>query len=148
MRPKLKDISRPKIYQSPAAAAAAASVTAAYALSKTEKLDFATKSNPKGAEKNLSEHDVRVEIEAIREEKTLLELSLIEVRAENSKLTGEIEEIDATHAELSKVWLLWKFICEDEYLAVGCKHFHLLNHFLSGAPFSAGTTGIWEIKML
>ncbi|XP_015876662.2 acyl-CoA-binding domain-containing protein 6 [Ziziphus jujuba] len=102
LRPKLKDISRPKILQSPAAAAAAASVTAAYALSKTEKLDSATESSSKEAEKIPSEHDVAGQIEAIREEKTLLELSLTEVRAENSKLTGEIEEINGTHAELSK----------------------------------------------
>lgn len=108
MRPKLKDISRPKILQSPAAAAAAASVTAAYALSKTEKLDSATESSSKEAEKIPSEHDVAGQIEAIREEKTLLELSLTEVRAENSKLTGEIEEINGTHAELSKVWLFMK----------------------------------------
>ncbi|KAK9283103.1 hypothetical protein L1049_011334 [Liquidambar formosana] len=40
MRPKPRDSSRPKIFQSPAAAAAAASVTAAYALTKSEKLDF------------------------------------------------------------------------------------------------------------
>ncbi|KAF3434112.1 hypothetical protein FNV43_RR25215 [Rhamnella rubrinervis] len=103
LRPKLKDLKRPKIFQSPAAAAAAASVTAAYALSITEKLDFATaKSNSNGAEKSLSEEDVAHEVDAIREEKTLLELSLAEVRTENSKLSGKIEEINGTHAELSK----------------------------------------------
>lgn len=40
MRLKPRDIPRPKIFQSPAAAAAAASVTAAYALAKSEKLDI------------------------------------------------------------------------------------------------------------
>lgn len=107
MRPKLRDLKQPKIFQSPAAAAAAASVTAAYALSMTEKLDFATaESNSNGAEKIPSEQDVAVEVETIREEKTLLELSLTEVRTENSKLSGKIEEVNGTHAELSKVCLV------------------------------------------
>lgn len=105
MKPKPRDLSRPKIFQSPAAAAAAASVTAAYALTKAEKLNFtkAEDSNPKEAENSFSGQDVTNEIKAIREEKDVLELSLAEVRAENTRLRGQIGEKNGTHSELSKV---------------------------------------------
>ncbi|QCE07801.1 host cell factor [Vigna unguiculata] len=104
MRPKEKDIVRPKIFQSPAAAAAAASVTSAYALSKSEKLDFMQLDymNSNSHVNGHSKDDVTDKIEAIKEEKRILELSIAEVRAENSKLGGEIEELNNTHAELSK----------------------------------------------
>ncbi|KAL5069288.1 hypothetical protein RYX36_020175 [Vicia faba] len=105
MRPKAKNTLRPKIFQSPAAAAAAASVTSAYALSKSEKLDFSQLdvTNPKSSV-NGGHHqdDVTVKIEAIKEEKRLLELSIVEVRAGNSKLGGEIHEVNNSHAELTK----------------------------------------------
>lgn len=104
MKPKPKDSSRPKIFQSPAAAAAAASVTAAYALTKAEKLDFTKAEDPnsKGARNGLSEKDVTNGVKAIREEKNVLELSLTEVRAENARLRGQIDEKNGTHSELSK----------------------------------------------
>ncbi|KAG4910850.1 hypothetical protein JHK87_056966 [Glycine soja] len=104
MRPKAKDTMRPKIFQSPAAAAAAASVTSAYALSKSEKLDFMQLDdiNSKLSVNGHHKDDVVDKVEAIKEEKRLLELSIAEVRAENSKLGGEIEEINNTHAELTK----------------------------------------------
>ncbi|KAG5152455.1 hypothetical protein JHK84_028927 [Glycine max] len=104
MRPKAKDTMRPKIFQSPAAAAAAASVTSAYALSKSEKLDFIQLDdiNSKLSANGHPKDDVTDKVEAIKEEKRLLELSIAEVRAENSKLGGEIEEINNTHAELTK----------------------------------------------
>ncbi|KAG2729734.1 hypothetical protein I3760_01G263400 [Carya illinoinensis] len=104
MKPKPRDLSRPKIFQSPAAAAAAASVTAAYALTKAEKLNFtkAEDSNPKEALNSFSGQDVTNEIKAIREEKDVLELSLAEVRAENTRLRGQIGEKNGTHSELSK----------------------------------------------
>ncbi|XP_071934831.1 acyl-CoA-binding domain-containing protein 6 isoform X2 [Coffea arabica] len=104
MRPKLKDNLLPKIFQSPAAAAAAASVTAAYALTKSEKLDLTERedSNFKVIQVDHSQQDLSVEISSIREEKRLLELSLKEVRSENSSLKAKIEEINGTHAELSK----------------------------------------------
>jgi hypothetical protein len=105
MRPKEKDTLRPKIFQSPAAAAAAASVSSAYALSKSEKLDFMQLDdiNPKSSVNGHHHDDAAVKIEAIKEEKRLLELSIAEVRAENSKLGGEIHEVNSTHAELTKV---------------------------------------------
>ena len=105
MRPKLKDNLLPKIFQSPAAAAAAASVTAAYALTKSEKLDLTERedSNFKVIQVDHSQQDLSVEISSIREEKRLLELSHKEVRSENYSLKAKIEEINGTHAELSKV---------------------------------------------
>lgn len=104
MRPKPRDTSRPKIFQSPAAAAA--SVTAAYALAKTEKLNFSIIEDgvSKGREQKHSQPNGTIELEAIREEKAKLELTLSEVQGENSKLQQEIDEVNNTHAELSKVW--------------------------------------------
>lgn len=104
MRPKPRDSSRPKIFQSPAAAAAAASVTAAYALAKTEKLDFSMiEGVSNGRHQNHSQPNGAIELKAIREEKAKLELTLSEVQSENSKLKQEIDEVNSTHAELSKV---------------------------------------------
>ncbi|KAL3520786.1 hypothetical protein ACH5RR_018935 [Cinchona calisaya] len=104
MRPKLKDALPPKIFQSPAAAAAAASVTVAYALANPEKLDFPERedSNFKVIQMDHSQQDLSVEIGKIREEKRLLESSLADLRSENSTLKAKIEEVNGTHAELSK----------------------------------------------
>ncbi|KAJ7974986.1 acyl-CoA-binding domain-containing protein 4 [Quillaja saponaria] len=104
MRPKPKESPHPKIYQSPAAAAAAASVTAAYALTKSEKLDFTKLENisSKASGNGHLEQNITMEIEASREAKHVLDVSLAEVRAENSRLRGEIDEVNGTHAELSK----------------------------------------------
>ena len=111
MRPKPNDSSQRKIFQSPAAAAAAASVTAAYALTKSEKLNFTTvQSNSHGAENHRYEQDFTIDIEALREEKGVLELSLSEVRKENARVTQEIDEVNNTHSELSKVCFLYTFI--------------------------------------
>ncbi|XP_048231831.1 acyl-CoA-binding domain-containing protein 4 [Ricinus communis] len=103
MRLKPRDMLRPKIFQSPAAAAAAASVTAAYALAKSEKLDFSNINlNSREVESHPSEQDITSEIDAIKEDKKVLEMSLAEVRAENSRLREKIDEVNSTHAELSK----------------------------------------------
>ncbi|KAJ8765993.1 hypothetical protein K2173_020509 [Erythroxylum novogranatense] len=103
MRLKPRDLSRPKIFLSPAAAAAAASVTAAYALAKSEKLDFSNIAlHSKDVQHVPSEQDQALEIDAIKEEKNALELTLAEVRAENSKLNEKIDEVNGTHADLSK----------------------------------------------
>ncbi|KAF9676617.1 hypothetical protein SADUNF_Sadunf08G0021200 [Salix dunnii] len=76
---------------------AAASVTAAYALAKSEKFEFPNLNlNSNGTGKNSTEQDL------LKEEKNVLELSLTEVRAENSRLTEKIDEVNGTHAELSK----------------------------------------------
>lgn len=86
MRPKPRDSPHPKIFQSPAAAAAAASVTAAYALSKSGKLEFSEMEdlNIKLAQGNGSQWDLASGITAIREEKKMLESALAKVRADNS----------------------------------------------------------------
>ncbi|CAK9159804.1 unnamed protein product [Ilex paraguariensis] len=104
MRPKPRDSAQPKIFQSPAAAAAAASVTAAYALTKSEKLEFThlEDSNPKLVQVNSFQRDLSAEINAIREEKKVLESSLAEVKSENSDLMAKIDETKNTYAELSK----------------------------------------------
>ncbi|KAI3705227.1 hypothetical protein L1987_75461 [Smallanthus sonchifolius] len=95
MRPKPKDFKHPKIFQSPAAAAAAASVTAAYALAKSESLDFTTiSSKPKT--------DLSVEINVIKEEKKALESTIEEVKAVNSGLLEKLEELSGAHVDLSK----------------------------------------------
>lgn len=59
--------------------------------------------NPKSSVNGHHQTDVTIKIEAIKEEKRLLELSITEVRAENSKLGGEIHEVNNNHAELTKV---------------------------------------------
>ncbi|KAK1421215.1 hypothetical protein QVD17_23390 [Tagetes erecta] len=95
MRPKPKDSKHPKIFQSPAAAAAAASVTAAYALAKSESLDFTTiNSKPK--------MDLSAEISVIKEEKKALESTIEDVKAVNSELFEKLKELNGTHVDLSK----------------------------------------------
>ncbi|XAR72154.1 hypothetical protein NMG60_11018695 [Bertholletia excelsa] len=103
MRPKPRDSPQPKILQSPAAAAAAASVTAAYAITKSGK-DIAEveDSNTKAAKANGYQHDISIDINASREEKKALESALQEVRTENSSLKAKIDETSSTHADLSK----------------------------------------------
>ncbi|XP_023751377.1 acyl-CoA-binding domain-containing protein 6 [Lactuca sativa] len=94
MRPKPKDSKHPKIFQSPAAAAAAASVTAAYALAKSESLEFTTMdSKPKV--------DLSVEVNMIKGEKKTLESSVTEVKAVNSSLMEKLEECNGAHVDLS-----------------------------------------------
>ncbi|XVF75638.1 hypothetical protein PTKIN_Ptkin13bG0203300 [Pterospermum kingtungense] len=104
MKLKPRDSSHPKIFRSPAAAAAAASVTAAYALAKSEKLDLPqiVDLNVNGVENYVCEKELNIEIGSIKEEKRALELSIEEVRAENSKLRERIHELNSDHAELSK----------------------------------------------
>ncbi|KAF9598967.1 hypothetical protein IFM89_033312 [Coptis chinensis] len=106
LRPKPSYSSRPKIFQSPAAAAAAASVTAAYALnSKGEKkLELTNIENEtfKGVQNGSSQQGLTVDVNAIAADKTKLELSLSEVRTENVKLKGTLNEMNETHDELSK----------------------------------------------
>ncbi|CAI9091209.1 OLC1v1026171C1 [Oldenlandia corymbosa var. corymbosa] len=104
MKPKPRDALPPKVLQSPAAAAAAASVTAAYALSKSEKLDFPEReeSNLKVIQVDHSQQDLSIQISKLKEEKSSLELALEVVSSENSTLKAKIVETNATHAELSK----------------------------------------------
>lgn len=104
MRPKPSDSPHPKIFQSPAAAAAAASVTAAYALTTSGKLDLSETEDSiiKVVQANGSQRDLSIEVNAVREEKKVLESALEEVRAENSSLKGKIDETTSTYADFFK----------------------------------------------
>lgn len=98
MRPKPKGSKHPKVLQSPAAAAAAASVIAAYALAKSEKLEF-----PEAEDKSkIFKVDLSAEVNALKEGNKVLESSLAEVRAENSALKTKLDETNSNHAELAK----------------------------------------------
>lgn len=88
MRPKIKESVKRKIYQSPAAAAAAASVSAAYSIG-SGKTEY-----PK--------QEISSDTDETKEAKGLLESSLAEVRGENSMLQGKIDDLNSTHKELSK----------------------------------------------
>ncbi|KVI09678.1 Kelch-type beta propeller, partial [Cynara cardunculus var. scolymus] len=96
MRPKPKDSKQPKIFQSPAAAAAAASVTAAYALAKSESLDFST------IEHSKPKVDLSVEVGVLKGEKKMLESSIAEVKTENSALMEKLVECNGTRVDLTK----------------------------------------------
>ncbi|GFZ14678.1 Galactose oxidase/kelch repeat superfamily protein [Actinidia rufa] len=102
MRPKPKDSPHPKIFS--VSAAAAASVTAAFALTKSGVFDFnrTEDSNLKVIQNNGSQHDLSIEINAIREENKVLESALEDVIAENSSLKGKVDETANTYADLSK----------------------------------------------
>ena len=94
MRPTPKGSKNSKIFQSPAAAAAAA-----YALAKSESLDFASiGSKPKV--------DLSVEVNVVKEEKKSLESSIREVEAVNSVMMEKLEELNGTHVDLSKVLMV------------------------------------------
>ncbi|KAL6504099.1 hypothetical protein OROGR_026022 [Orobanche gracilis] len=104
MRVKPRDSLHPKILQSPAAAAAAASVTAAYALAKSEPSDIARKeySNSKVIPMDTTGQNLSLQINSIREENKALESSLMEITTENSGTKAKIEEANGNYAELSK----------------------------------------------
>nr|XP_016445961.1 PREDICTED: acyl-CoA-binding domain-containing protein 4 isoform X1 [Nicotiana tabacum] len=104
MRPKPRDVLHPKILQSPAAEAAAASVRAAYALTKPEKLDLSERedSNFKEVHVDNTQQKLSAEISAIGQQKKALESLLADVQAENANLKAKIEEVNNTHADLSK----------------------------------------------
>lgn len=104
MRPKPRDVLHPKILQSPAAEAAAASVRAAYALIKPEKyLSEREDSSFKEVHVDNTQQSLLAEISALGEQKKALESSLADIRAENADLRNKIEDVNTTHADLSKV---------------------------------------------
>ncbi|CAH2074171.1 unnamed protein product [Thlaspi arvense] len=104
MRLRPGESSHPKIFKSPAAAAAAASVTAAYAIAKSEKSDIPPPANAtlNGIGNGFSKSDIRSRIDAIKEEKKTLESSVAETQVENSKLREKIDEVNSSHTELSQ----------------------------------------------
>ncbi|XP_010935816.1 acyl-CoA-binding domain-containing protein 4 [Elaeis guineensis] len=106
LKHKPRDSIRPRLLQSPAAAAAAASVTAAYAvITATDDKNIYTttiKSNIKGAQAERSPEVVAVDTHAISAEKKMLESRLVEVRDENSRLQASLDEMNNSHTELLK----------------------------------------------
>lgn len=110
MRPKPNDSAHAKIFKSPAAAAAAASVTAAYALTTSEVAITDTRGP------NI-EVDLSVEISTVKENKKLLESSLSDIQAENSALQAKLDDTNSTHVELSKVLY---YIFNKKLISVSC----------------------------
>lgn len=104
MRPKLKDPSRPKIYQSPAAAAAAASVSAAYMVDTGNHLEMTNQGNSQteAIETKYPQENPTTNIDELKQEKKLLESSIAELVEANSTLRVKIDDINSNHAELSK----------------------------------------------
>ena len=105
---KAKNLVQPRLLQSPAAAAAAASVTAAYAVitatdEKTRDIvatdDFAIKN----AQPASSSKKFVAEIDVVNGEKDKLESRLAEVRDENSKLKDKLDLANLSYGELAKV---------------------------------------------
>lgn len=95
MRPKMKDSAPRKIYQSPAAAAAAASVSAAYSIGSGKPVNGLVKAECPKLDGISNSNETK-------EAKRLLESSLAEAREENSILQGKIDDLNGTHTELSK----------------------------------------------
>ncbi|KAL5709750.1 hypothetical protein ACHQM5_020402 [Ranunculus cassubicifolius] len=95
LKPKPVDTTRPKIFQSHAAAAAAASVTAAYSLNSKgeQKLDLNKLDAPK---------DLTIDINAMKAENKNLESSLAEIRAENIRSKEDVSEMKNTYDDLSR----------------------------------------------
>lgn len=109
MKPKQKDMVQPRLVQSPAAAAAAASVTAAYAIAaasdkKTVQASATENPETKNVQSETSfvkETASRTDI--LREENTSLVSKLAEITAENSKLMDKLDYAKSSHSELTKV---------------------------------------------
>lgn len=106
LKPKPSDSVRPRLLQSPAAAAAAASVTAAYALTtatdnqSTELLNM-NDATPRVTTVEGPHKVVSVDIDAIHAEKKILESKLVDVRSENSRFKGNLDELNNSYTELS-----------------------------------------------
>lgn len=100
MKTKTKESVRPKIFQSPAAAAAAASVTAAFALTVTSKdLEVAN-----GMHTDITVMDGGGALEELQE----LEGKLAQANSENSRLRENVNDMNLIRADLQKVKLLLK----------------------------------------
>ncbi|XP_078445915.1 galactose oxidase/kelch repeat superfamily protein [Wolffia australiana] len=93
---RVNPLKQRRIVQSPAAAAAAASVTAAYALAST-----AETVNNEVNVKETTTSDAQ-KIESIAAEKKTLESKLAELRADNLRLKGSLTETTSLHGELCK----------------------------------------------
>lgn len=108
LKVKSRKLVQPRLLQSPAAAAAAASVTAAYAVitatdEKTRDIVSMDDLDIKRAQPANSSKKFVAEIDALNVEKCNLESRLAEVRDENSKLKDKLDLANLSHSELAKV---------------------------------------------
>lgn len=105
LKPKPRVPTKPKLYQSPAAAAAAASVTAAYALvtsTGTKDIDPVDE-NVKSEQAKRQPEPESFATEVLTVEKKNLESKLAEVRRENAKVEGNLEDARNRQSLLSMV---------------------------------------------
>lgn len=101
LKPKPRHSIQPRLFQSPAAAAAAASVTAAYALTTaTDKNSNPMNADLKDAEVRSSPNIVAVDTDILSSEIKSLESRLVEVRDESSRLKGNLHEMNDAHSLL------------------------------------------------
>lgn len=110
MKLKARNLVQPRLLQSPAAAAAAASVTAAYAVitstnEKTKDIVSTDDFDIKKAKPASSSKKFIAEIDVVNGEKDKLESRLAEVRDENSKLKDKLDLTNLSYGELAKVKL-------------------------------------------
>lgn len=108
---------QPRLLQSPAAAAAAASVTAAYAVitdEKTRDIVATDDLDVKRVQPSGSSKQITTELDALNGEKGKLESRLAEVRDENSKLKDRLDMVKLSHGELTKVHVYFPF-CKMEF---------------------------------
>ena len=115
MKPKPRNFVQPRLLQSPAAAAAAASVTAAYAVvtatdEKTKDIVATDDLDVKRVEPGSSSKQIVAEIDALNGEKGELESRLAEICAENSKLKDKLDMVKLSYGELTKVKLIFPFV--------------------------------------
>lgn len=108
LKTKKLDSTQPRLLQSPAAAAAAASVTAVYALTTAADKEITVIAKEEKPKKVQTQESTKVvaNYDALSAENKILESRLIEIRAENLKLRGNIDELNNSHTELSIVSII------------------------------------------
>ncbi|XP_042448561.1 acyl-CoA-binding domain-containing protein 4-like [Zingiber officinale] len=104
---KPKEPLQPRLLQSPAAAAAAASVTAAYAIiTATDEKNIAMRNSVNPDVKSNEIENVQklsaIDTDTLKAENKLLESRIMQARDENSRLQTKIDEMNITHTELLK----------------------------------------------
>lgn len=134
MKPKPRNFVQPRLFQSPAAAAAAASVKAAYAVitatdEKTKDIVATDDLDVKRAEPGSSSKQMVAEIDALNGEKGELESRLAEVRSENSKLKDKLDMVKLSYGELTKVKFSFHlFSLRGQTFFPYCKRKFLIHH--------------------
>ncbi|KAG0535556.1 hypothetical protein BDA96_04G376000 [Sorghum bicolor] len=107
LKPKARNLVQPRLLQSPAAAAAAASVTAAYAVitgtdEKTRDIVATDDFDIKRAQPASNSKKFVAEIDVLNGENGKLASRLAEVRDENSKLKDKLDMANLSYGELAK----------------------------------------------